>query len=91
MLRGFGHIERMDVRTKEIYEVDLPGNAGRGRLRRMFLDQIGQVLEKDQVKSTRNRQTCTRNFMKVEEAKGVSKDRSKCKEVISANHNGKLA
>jgi hypothetical protein len=51
MLRWFGHVERMDERrlTKEIYKADLGGNAGRGRLRRTFLDQIGEVLEKGQV------------------------------------------
>jgi hypothetical protein len=44
----------MDERrlTKEIYEVVLGGNAVRGRSRRKFLDQIGQVLEKGQVKNT---------------------------------------
>jgi hypothetical protein len=49
-------------------------------------DHIGEVLEKGLVKSTRNRM---RNLMTVEEAKGVCKDRSKWKEVISAYPKGK--
>jgi hypothetical protein len=64
------------------------GNAGSGRPGQTFLDQIGQVLEKGQVKSTRNRQACMRNLMKVE---GVCKDCNKWKEVISAYPNGKRA
>jgi hypothetical protein len=73
MMRWFGHVERMDERrlSKEIYEVDVGGNAGRGILRRTFLDQIGEVLEKDQVRSTQNRRACMRNLMTVEEAKGL--------------------
>jgi hypothetical protein len=66
----FGHIERMDERrlTKKIYEADVGGNAGRGGPRRTFLDQIGEVLEKGQVKITRNRRAYMRNLMTVEEA-----------------------
>jgi hypothetical protein len=50
---------------------------------RIFLE-IGEVLEKDQVKSTRNRRACMKILMTVAEAKGVCKDRGKWKEVISA-------
>jgi hypothetical protein len=48
-----------------------------------FLTKLG-VLEKGQVKSTRNQRVCMKNLMTVEEAKSVSKNRSKWKEVISA-------
>jgi hypothetical protein len=47
MLRWLGHIEKR--LTKEIYEADVGGNAGRGGPRRTFLDQIGEVLEKGRV------------------------------------------
>jgi hypothetical protein len=77
--------------TEEIYEADLGCNAGRGRPRRTFIDQIREVLEKDLLKSTRNRRACMRNLMKVEEAKGVCKDRSKWKEVTSPYPIGKQA
>jgi hypothetical protein len=45
ILRWFGHVETMDERrlTKEIYEVDLEGNAVRDRPMRTFLDQIEQI------------------------------------------------
>jgi hypothetical protein len=72
------HIEKWDEMrlTKEIYETDL---GGRGRPRRTFLDQIGEVFEEGYVKSTRKRQVCIRYLMTVEEAKGVCKDGSKWK------------
>jgi hypothetical protein len=88
-----GHVERMDERrlTKEIYEAAVGGKLEGEYLiipRRIFLDQIGEVLEKGQVKSNRNRRGCMRNLMSVEEAKGLCKDRSKWKEVISAYPKG---
>jgi hypothetical protein len=43
------------------------------------------------VKSIRNRRSCMRNVMTVDEAKGVCKDRNKWKEVISAYPKGKRA
>jgi hypothetical protein len=36
-----------------------------------LLDQIGEALEKGQVKITRNRHACMKNLMTVEEAKGL--------------------
>jgi hypothetical protein len=42
-----------------------------------FLGQIGEVLEKGQIKSTQIRRACMRNLMTVEEAKGVCKNRRK--------------
>jgi hypothetical protein len=60
--------------------VDLGGKA----VRKTFFDKVGQVLEKGQIKSTRNRRAWMSNLMKaVEEAKGLCKDCSKWKEVIS--------
>jgi hypothetical protein len=83
----------MDERrlTKEIYEANVGGNAAMGRPRRTFLNQIGQVLQQGQVKSTQNRRACMRNLMSVEETKGVCKDRSKWQEVISAYPKGNRA
>jgi hypothetical protein len=73
MMRWFGHVQRMDERRlpKEIYEVDLGGNAEMGP-RRLFLDQTTQVLEKGQVKSTQNRR------VKVEVDKSGRSERCGC-------------
>jgi hypothetical protein len=68
--------------TKKIHEADVGGNAEGPS--RTVLDQIGEVLEKGQVKNTKNRRAWGRNLMTVVKANGVCKDRSKWKEVISA-------
>jgi hypothetical protein len=60
MIINFNYLEHL------VRRADLGGNAGRGT----FLDQIGEVLEKGQVKSTRNRRACMRNLMKVQEVCG---------------------
>ena len=36
----------------------MSGNAGRGRSRRTYIDHIGEVLQKSEVRSTRNRRAC---------------------------------
>ena len=56
MLRWFGHVERMceSRLTKGIYKANVSGIAGRGQPRRTYIDLIGVVLQKDQVRSTRN-------------------------------------
>ena len=59
---------------------DVSGNAERGRPRNTYPDFIGEVLQKGRVRSTRDRRTC----MNVDEAKGVCKDRSRWRSVLSA-------
>jgi hypothetical protein len=86
MLRWLGHVERIGERrlTKGVYETVLSSNAVRGRPRRTIFDQIGQVQEYSKKASV-----CEE--LKVKEARGVCKERSKWKEVISAYPNGKQA
>ena len=68
MLRWFGHVERMSESclTKGIYKADVSGNAGSRRLRRTnYIDLIGEVLQKCQVRNTRNRRAYMIRYMRV--------------------------
>jgi hypothetical protein len=75
-------VQKMDERKsiKQVFDMDLDDNAVRG----MFHDQIDKVLEKGQVKNARNRLACVKNLKTIDKAKTVCKNRSKCKQIISA-------
>ena len=73
MLRWFGLVERMSDEsrlTKGIYKADVCGNTGRGHPRRTNIDLIGEIFQKDQVRSTHNGRACVFRCMNVEEKEG---------------------
>ena len=67
--------------TKGIFKAAVRGYAGRGHPRRTY---IGEVLQKGQMRSTRNRRACIITCMNVDEARAVCKDRNRWRSVVSA-------
>ena len=74
-----------------IYMADVSGNTGRGRPRNTYTDPIGEVLQKGRVRSTHNLRACMTKCMNVDKAKGVCKDCSRWRSVVSAYPKGKKA
>ena len=62
-----------------------------GRPRKICIDLIGEVLQKVQVRSTRNWYACLIRCMNVNKARGVCKDRIRWRSVVSAYPYGKKA
>jgi hypothetical protein len=84
MLRWFGHVERMkDERlTKAIYSGNVEGKRGRGRPKKVWLEQIADHLKERDVKSMNVRRACINRVMDVCEAKNVCKDRDTWRRIV---------
>ena len=79
MLRWFGHIERMnDERlTKKVYVARIDGCRGRGRPRKVWMDQISEIANEWDIQSHDKRRACMKKIMTLNEMKEVCKDRKK--------------
>ena len=59
-------------------------------VRMTHVDLIGEVLQKGQVRSTRNKRACMIRCMNVDEARAIFKDRSRLRSVVSAYPHWKI-
>ena len=74
-----------------IYRANVDGCIKRGRPRKIFMDQIQDVLKKAGVRSERNKRACIKRKMNVCEAREVGQDRAKWRSIVSACPGGKRA
>ena len=64
-MRWFGHLERMDDErlTKKVYKGNVRGKRGRGRPRKEWLDQIGEIAKEWNLQSENKRRVCMKKVM----------------------------
>lgn len=85
MVLRFGHVQRMDVfKLMAQNGPNVDENVGRDRPRRIFLKQIGNVLEKVRIKSTKNKRACMKRMMSGKETKEVCEERSRWRSMLSS-------
>ena len=79
LLRWFGHMERMNEErlTKKVYVGRIDGCRGRGRPRKVWMDQISEIANEWNIQSHNKRRACMKKVMTLEEMKEVCKDRKK--------------
>ena len=82
-MRWFRHLERKDDEqlTKKVYKGNVRGKRGRGRLRKEWLDQIGEIAKEWNLQSENKRRVCMKKVMNIEEMKVVCKDRKKWRRI----------
>ncbi|GBP10969.1 hypothetical protein EVAR_5525_1 [Eumeta japonica] len=95
MLRRFGHLEKMNENrhTKEMYRANVCDGKvdDKGRPRKWYADQIGGILKKGQILSTRIRRACMKRSMDVSEAREICKHCTMWKCIVSAYASGRWA
>jgi Reverse transcriptase (RNA-dependent DNA polymerase)/Endonuclease-reverse transcriptase len=84
MLRWFGHVERMgDERiAKMVYKGKIEGRRTKGRPRSTWSGMIEKNLKKRNVLSKKNKRTCMKGIMRLEEASVVCRDRKEWRNVV---------
>ena len=83
VMRWFGHVERMndDRLTKYVYKESVKGKRGKGRPRKVWSDQIEEIVKEWDIQSERKRRKCMKKVMDMNELKEVCKDRKKWRQL----------